>query len=204
MESLRKKELLQKIEDETNMKPSETKMMNHYTQYLAKMVNSLTEKEVEEATNMAVKWNKQGVLPEKNEEGKLLVSSHDYNNEFCNEESFSKTCNWQVILPEWELQPTDWHAARKDKEPIKHKAKRYGKKNAPPKPKNVPEADKEVGTDEDSEGESHPVKNTQPCKQPAAAASEKPSASEPGVISLTQAAVNTAKETETAEEPFAS
>ncbi|KAG0701031.1 hypothetical protein DFH29DRAFT_1000625 [Suillus ampliporus] len=38
----------------------------------------------------------------KNEEGKLLVSSHDYNDEFGNGESFSKTCDWQVILPEWE------------------------------------------------------------------------------------------------------
>ncbi|KAG0692325.1 hypothetical protein DFH29DRAFT_1008868 [Suillus ampliporus] len=137
VESLRKKELLKKIEDETGVKPSETEMKNHYTCYLAKMVNSLTEKEVEEATEMAAEWNKQGVPPEvqadmakrksnnilwyvasemfkkagmwlfmlsawKNEEGKLLVSSHDYNDEFGNGESFSKTCDWQVILPEWE------------------------------------------------------------------------------------------------------
>ncbi|KAG0698403.1 hypothetical protein DFH29DRAFT_1002841 [Suillus ampliporus] len=94
-------------------------------------------KEVEKATKMAVKWNKQGVPPKvqadmakrksdnifwyvasemfkkagmqlfmlsawKNEEGKLLVSSHDYNDEFSNGESFSKTCNWQVILLKWE------------------------------------------------------------------------------------------------------
>ncbi|KAG0692272.1 hypothetical protein DFH29DRAFT_882731 [Suillus ampliporus] len=137
VESLRKKELLKKIEDETGVKPGKTEMMNHYTRYLAKMVNSLTEKEVEEVTEMAAEWNKQGVPPEvqanmakrksddilwyvasemfkkagmqlfmlsawKNEEGKLLVSSHDYNDEFGNGESFSKTCDWQVILPEWE------------------------------------------------------------------------------------------------------
>ncbi|KAG0699573.1 hypothetical protein DFH29DRAFT_1001911 [Suillus ampliporus] len=137
VESLRKKELLKKIEDETGVKPGKTEMMNHYTCYLAKMVNSLIKKEVEEATEMAAEWNKQGVPPEvqadmakqksddilqyvasemfkkagmqlfilsawKNEEGKLLVSSHNYNDEFGNGESFSKVCDWQVILPEWE------------------------------------------------------------------------------------------------------
>ncbi|KAG1725095.1 hypothetical protein EDB19DRAFT_1833903 [Suillus lakei] len=137
MESLRKKELLQKIENDTGVKPREMEMMHHYTRYLADMVNSLTKKEVEEATETAAEWNKQGVLAElqadtakhksnnilqyvasemfkkarmwlfmllawKNKEGKLLVSSHDYNDEFGNGESFSKTCDWQVILPEWE------------------------------------------------------------------------------------------------------
>ncbi|KAG1721903.1 uncharacterized protein EDB91DRAFT_1256308 [Suillus paluster] len=135
--SLRKKELLKKIKDETGVKPGEPEMMNHYAKYLAEMVNSLTEKEVEEATEMAEEWNKQGVPPKvqadtakqksddilqyvasemfkkarmrlfmlsawKNEDGKLLVSSHDYNDEFGNGESFSKTGDWQVILPEWE------------------------------------------------------------------------------------------------------
>ncbi|KAG1839431.1 hypothetical protein F4604DRAFT_1691278 [Suillus subluteus] len=47
----------------------------------------------------------------KNEEGKLMVSrecrvsttdSHDYNEEFGNGESFIKTCDWEVILPEWD------------------------------------------------------------------------------------------------------
>ncbi|KAG1751737.1 hypothetical protein EDB19DRAFT_2000457 [Suillus lakei] len=135
--SLREKELLQKIEDDTGVKPGKTEMMHHYTRYLVDMVNSLTKKEVEEATKTAVEWNKQGVPAElqadtakcksndilryvasemfkkarmrlfmllawKNEEGKLLVSSHDYNDEFSNGESFSKTCDWQVILLEWE------------------------------------------------------------------------------------------------------
>ncbi|KAG1768247.1 hypothetical protein EV702DRAFT_1203331 [Suillus placidus] len=67
---------------------------------------------------MAAEWNKQGVPTEemfkkagvwlfmmlawKNEEGKLMVSSHDYNDELSNGESFIKTCDWQAILPEWE------------------------------------------------------------------------------------------------------
>ncbi|KAG1837173.1 hypothetical protein DFJ58DRAFT_734525 [Suillus subalutaceus] len=119
VESLRKRELLKTIK------------------YLMEMVNSLTEKEVEEATEMAAEWNKQGVPLElqtdiarrkgedilwyvakemfkkarmrlfmmsawKNEQGKLMVSSHDYNEEFGNGESFIKTCDWKVILPEWE------------------------------------------------------------------------------------------------------
>ncbi|KAG1738082.1 uncharacterized protein EDB91DRAFT_1249378 [Suillus paluster] len=116
--SLRKKELLKKIEDETGVKPGEPEMMNHYAKYLAEMVNSLTEKEVEEATEMAEEWKSKEFRPSemfkkagmwlfmlsawKNEDGKLLVSSHDYNDEFGNGESFSKTGDWQVILPEWE------------------------------------------------------------------------------------------------------
>ncbi|KAG1884388.1 hypothetical protein F4604DRAFT_1677023 [Suillus subluteus] len=126
--SLRKKELLSKIEDKTGVKTGEPGMMNHYSKYLTEMVNSLTEKEVKEATEMATVWNKQGVPPKsdeilryvageifkkagmrlfmlsawKNEEGKLLVSSHDYNDKLGNGESFTKTCDWQVVLPEWE------------------------------------------------------------------------------------------------------
>ncbi|KAG1823864.1 uncharacterized protein BJ212DRAFT_1296390 [Suillus subaureus] len=134
---LRKMELLLKIEDKTGVELGEPGMMNHYSKYLTEMVNSLTKKEVKEATKMATVWNKQGVLPEvqadtakqksneilwymagemfkkagmqlfmlsawKNEEGKLLVSSHDYNDELGNGESFTKTCDWQVVLPEWE------------------------------------------------------------------------------------------------------
>jgi hypothetical protein len=64
VESLRKKELLKKIEDETGVKAGEHGMMNHYSKYLTEMVESLTEKEIEEATEMAVQWNKQGVPPE--------------------------------------------------------------------------------------------------------------------------------------------
>jgi hypothetical protein len=54
VESLRKKELLKKIEDETGVKAGEHGMMNHYSKYLTEMVESLTEKEIEEATEMAV------------------------------------------------------------------------------------------------------------------------------------------------------
>ncbi|KAG1868330.1 hypothetical protein DFJ58DRAFT_723591 [Suillus subalutaceus] len=137
VESLRKRELLKKIKAETGAKPGEPEMMNHYAKYLMDMVNSLTEKETEEATEMAAEWNKQGVPPElqadmarrkgedilryvakemfkkagmqlfmmsawKNKQGKLMVSSHDYNEEFGNGESFIKTCDWEIILPEWD------------------------------------------------------------------------------------------------------
>ncbi|KAG2744257.1 hypothetical protein P692DRAFT_201808537 [Suillus brevipes Sb2] len=61
IESLRKKGLLKKIEDETRVKAGEHGMMNHYSKYLTEMVESLTEKEIEEATEMAVQWNKQAV-----------------------------------------------------------------------------------------------------------------------------------------------
>ncbi|KAG2744598.1 hypothetical protein P692DRAFT_20703094, partial [Suillus brevipes Sb2] len=112
-------------------------MMNHYSKYLTEMVESLTGKEIEEATEMAVQWNKQGVPPEvqayiarrksdnillyvakemfkragmqlfmlsawKNEKGKLMVSSHNYNDEIGKGESFFQTLDWQTILPEWE------------------------------------------------------------------------------------------------------
>ncbi|KAG1839924.1 hypothetical protein F4604DRAFT_1940463 [Suillus subluteus] len=137
VESLRKRELLKKIEAKTGVKPGEPEMMTHYDKYLMEMVNSLTEKEVEEATEMAAEWNKQGVPPElqadmarqkgkdilryvakemfkkagmwlfmmlawKNEQGKLMVSSHNYNEEFSNGESFIKMCDCKVILLEWE------------------------------------------------------------------------------------------------------
>ncbi|KAG2743410.1 hypothetical protein P692DRAFT_20878599 [Suillus brevipes Sb2] len=38
----------------------------------------------------------------KNEKGKLMVSSHDYNDEIGKGESFSQSSDWQTILPEWE------------------------------------------------------------------------------------------------------
>ncbi|KAG2336363.1 hypothetical protein BDR05DRAFT_1005933 [Suillus weaverae] len=47
VESLRKRELLKKIEDETGTKPKEPEMMHHYAKCLMEMVNSLTEKKVE-------------------------------------------------------------------------------------------------------------------------------------------------------------
>ncbi|KAG2108734.1 uncharacterized protein F5147DRAFT_836966 [Suillus discolor] len=62
--TLWKKELLKKIEDETGVKAGEKDMMKHYSKYLGEMVKSLTEVEVEEATEQAVEWNKQGVPPD--------------------------------------------------------------------------------------------------------------------------------------------
>ncbi|KAG1831097.1 hypothetical protein EV424DRAFT_1343221 [Suillus variegatus] len=57
----KKKELLKQIEDETGVKPREKEIMKYYSKYLAEMVNSLTETEVEEASEMAMQWNKMGV-----------------------------------------------------------------------------------------------------------------------------------------------
>ncbi|KAG2341411.1 hypothetical protein BDR05DRAFT_949740 [Suillus weaverae] len=123
IECIRKKELLKKIEDETGVKPREQGMMNHYSKYLTEMVESLTEEEVKEATETAMRWNKQGVLPEvqadivrwKSDDillyvakemfkraGMRLFMLHDYNDEVRKGESFSKCSDWQTILPEWE------------------------------------------------------------------------------------------------------
>ncbi|KAG1778651.1 hypothetical protein EV702DRAFT_1196164 [Suillus placidus] len=159
VESLRKRELLKKIEDETGAKPGEPKMMHHHAKYLMEMENSLTEKEVEEAAQMAAKWNQQGVPTEvqadvvrrksedilrymaqemfkkagmrlfmmsvwKNEEGKLMVSSHDYNDELRNGESFMKTCDWQTILPEWEGYVTKQFKTEFADEPVVKKGRK--------------------------------------------------------------------------------
>ncbi|KAG1767941.1 hypothetical protein EDD22DRAFT_844276 [Suillus occidentalis] len=117
IESLRKKELLKKIKDETGVKAGEYRIMNHYSKYLTEMMDSLTEKEIKE--------NKQGVPPEvqadivrrrsddillhmakkmfkRNEKSKLMVSSHNYNDEVGKGESFSQTSDWQMILLKWE------------------------------------------------------------------------------------------------------
>ncbi|KAG1777148.1 hypothetical protein EV702DRAFT_1045540 [Suillus placidus] len=64
VESLRKRELLKKIKDETGANPGEPEMMHHYAKYLMEMVNSLTKKEVKEAAQMAAKWNQQGIPTE--------------------------------------------------------------------------------------------------------------------------------------------
>ncbi|KAG2054017.1 hypothetical protein BDR06DRAFT_1008198 [Suillus hirtellus] len=52
-------------------------------------------------------WNHVGmrvfiVSAWKNEEGKIHVASHDYNNEYGSADSFMKTHNWDTILPEWD------------------------------------------------------------------------------------------------------
>ncbi|KAG2053186.1 hypothetical protein BDR06DRAFT_1008829 [Suillus hirtellus] len=52
-------------------------------------------------------WNRAGmrvfiVSAWKNEEGKIHVTSHDYNNEYGGADSFMKTHNWDTILPEWD------------------------------------------------------------------------------------------------------
>ncbi|KAG2049644.1 hypothetical protein BDR06DRAFT_1012019 [Suillus hirtellus] len=62
--ALQKKELLKKIQDDTGVNPRKLEMMHHYSRYLTDMVNSLTEKEIEDATDMARQWNAQGVPPD--------------------------------------------------------------------------------------------------------------------------------------------
>ncbi|KAG2092288.1 uncharacterized protein F5147DRAFT_779682 [Suillus discolor] len=52
-------------------------------------------------------WNRVGmrvfvVSAWKNEEGKIHVAGHDYNNEYGGADSFMKTRKWDAILPEWD------------------------------------------------------------------------------------------------------
>ncbi|KAG2047806.1 hypothetical protein BDR06DRAFT_1013542 [Suillus hirtellus] len=157
--TFRKKELLKQIEDETGVKPGEKEMMKHYSKYLAEMVNSLTKTEVEEATKMAMQWNKIAVPPEvqadtakqksreilryvvgemfkkagmrmfmlsawKSEEGKSMISSHDFNDELGNGESFEKTCDWMDILPEWKLYMSKQFDKEVDDEPVVKKGRK--------------------------------------------------------------------------------
>ncbi|KAG1859866.1 hypothetical protein C8R48DRAFT_774579 [Suillus tomentosus] len=60
----------------------------------------------------------------KTEEGKLLVTGHDYNDEFGGAESFTKTCDWQVILPEWEPYVTKLFNGDGEDDCVVHKAGR--------------------------------------------------------------------------------
>ncbi|KAG1823309.1 hypothetical protein EV424DRAFT_1346333 [Suillus variegatus] len=131
IDTLRKKELLKTIQDETGAKPGTKEMINHYTKQLNLLIASLSPDELKEARETADIWNHQGVLDDsqvrhcqekktgqgmrvfvvsawKNEEGKIHVaashisSSHDYNNEYGGAGSFMKTRKWDAILPEWD------------------------------------------------------------------------------------------------------
>ncbi|KAG1784526.1 uncharacterized protein HD556DRAFT_1451682 [Suillus plorans] len=159
VDTLRKRELLNKIQDDTGVKPGSMEMIQHYSKYLSALIESLTEEEIQEAVKTAEEWNSQGVPPEvqidiakkksesmvhhfaskmykragmrvfvlaarKTEEGKLLVTGHDYNDEFGGVESFTKTCDWQVILPEWEPYVTKLFDGDGEDECVVHKAGR--------------------------------------------------------------------------------
>ncbi|KAG1786203.1 uncharacterized protein HD556DRAFT_1313650 [Suillus plorans] len=137
VDTLRKKELLEKIQDETGAKPGTKEMINHYTKQLNQLIASLSPDELQEAKETAELWNRQGVPDDvkadiarkkgddmihhfatkmwnragmrvfivsawKNEEGKIHVAGHDYNNEYGGADSFMKTHNWDTILPEWD------------------------------------------------------------------------------------------------------
>ncbi|KAG1864531.1 hypothetical protein C8R48DRAFT_773048 [Suillus tomentosus] len=61
IDTLRKKELLKKIEDETGAKPGTKEMMNHYTVHLNQLMASLSPEDLEEAQETANDWNTRGV-----------------------------------------------------------------------------------------------------------------------------------------------
>ncbi|KAG1806392.1 uncharacterized protein HD556DRAFT_1436357 [Suillus plorans] len=138
VDTLRKKELLEKIQDETGAKPGTKEMINHYTKQLNQLIASLSPDELQEAKETAELWNCQGVPDDvkadiarqksddmihhfvtemwnragmrvfivsawKNEEGKIHDAGHDYNNEYGSADSFMKTHNWDIILPEWDF-----------------------------------------------------------------------------------------------------
>ncbi|KAG2060994.1 hypothetical protein BDR06DRAFT_1002186 [Suillus hirtellus] len=61
IDTLRKKELLKKIKDETGAKPGTKEMMNHYTVHLNWLMASLSPEDLQEAKETADEWNSQGV-----------------------------------------------------------------------------------------------------------------------------------------------
>ncbi|KAG1868417.1 hypothetical protein F4604DRAFT_1927280 [Suillus subluteus] len=61
IDTLRKKELLKRIEDETGTKPGTKEMMNHYMVHLNQLMASLSSEDLEEAKETANEWNSQGV-----------------------------------------------------------------------------------------------------------------------------------------------
>ncbi|KAG2058076.1 hypothetical protein BDR06DRAFT_1004751 [Suillus hirtellus] len=113
IDTLQKKELLKTIQDENGAKPGMKEMINHYTKQLNLLIASLSPEELKDAKEMADIWNHQGVpdnikneglccVSLENEEGKIHVAGHDYNNEYGRANSFIKTCKWDAILPEWD------------------------------------------------------------------------------------------------------
>jgi hypothetical protein len=61
IDTLRKKELLKTIQDETGAKPGTKEMINHYTKQLNLLIASLSPEELKEAKETADIWNRQGV-----------------------------------------------------------------------------------------------------------------------------------------------
>ncbi|KAG2048897.1 hypothetical protein BDR06DRAFT_1012549 [Suillus hirtellus] len=139
--TLRKKELLKQIEDETRVKPREKEMMKHYSKYLAEMWNKIAVPPKVQAD--IAKWKSREILRYvvgemfkkagmrmfmllawKSEEGKLMISSHDFNNELGNGESFEKTCDWMDILPEWKLYMSKQFDKEVDDKPVVKKGRK--------------------------------------------------------------------------------
>ncbi|KAG1888941.1 uncharacterized protein F5891DRAFT_1199082 [Suillus fuscotomentosus] len=143
IDTLRKKELLKKIEDETGAKPGTKEMMNHYTT-LKKPKRQPTEWNSEgipddvkveiarkKGDNMirhfaSEMWNRARIRvfvlsAWKDGESKVQVSGHDYNQEFGGAESFMKTQNWKVIEPEWDVYAASVFEGNVDKNTVARK-----------------------------------------------------------------------------------
>ncbi|KAG1836609.1 hypothetical protein C8R48DRAFT_680474 [Suillus tomentosus] len=131
IDTLRKKELLKKIEDETGAKPGTKEMMNHYTVHLNRLMASLSPEDLKEAKETADEWNSEGV-PDDVKVEIARKKGDDMIRHFASEmwnragirvfvlsawkdgeskvqvsgvwgaESFMKTQNWKVIEPEWD------------------------------------------------------------------------------------------------------
>ncbi|KAG1825057.1 hypothetical protein EV424DRAFT_1537933 [Suillus variegatus] len=63
IDTLRKWELLNKIQDDTGVKLGSMEMIQHYSKYLSALIESLTEEEIQEAAKMAEEWKSQSVPP---------------------------------------------------------------------------------------------------------------------------------------------
>ncbi|KAG1837208.1 hypothetical protein C8R48DRAFT_680371 [Suillus tomentosus] len=126
VDTLRKKELLEKIQDETGAKPGTKEMINHYTKQLNQLIASLSPDELQEAKETAELWNRQGVPDDvkadiARKKGDDMI--HHFATEMWNRagmrvfivsawkneegkihvaDSFMKTHNWDTILPEWD------------------------------------------------------------------------------------------------------
>ncbi|KAG1895092.1 uncharacterized protein F5891DRAFT_984542 [Suillus fuscotomentosus] len=138
IDTLRKKELLKKIEDETGAKPGTKEMMNHYTVHLNQLMASLSPEDLEEAQETANDWNTRGVPDDvKDGESKVQVAGfvfrplgsttshpadrHDYNQEFGGAASFMKSYNWKVIEPEWDAYAASVFEGDVDENPVARK-----------------------------------------------------------------------------------
>ncbi|KAG2082551.1 uncharacterized protein F5147DRAFT_660459 [Suillus discolor] len=129
IDTLRKRELLNKIQDDTGAVKTaeEWNSQGVPPEVQIDIAKKKSESMVHHFTSKMYKWAGMRVFvlaARKTEEGKLLVTGHDYNDEFGGAESFTKTCDWQVILPEWEPYVTKLFDGDGEDECVVHKAGR--------------------------------------------------------------------------------